>query len=138
MRLAGSAFSSTLNGSSSGPGHRCCLDFVRPSNRRKTEIELTLLATGPEGEEASAATGQVVGGGLSSGGGHGVSLRLPDFKIYCPSSQVILGGVQTVEARPYVLGYRHIAQPDAETCLAMAEDACAKDLRQKSCHAKST
>ena len=138
MRLAGSAFSSTLDGSSSGPGHRCSLDFVRPSNRRKTEIELTLLATGQEGEEASAATGQAVGGSSTSEVGHGVTLRLPDFKIYCPSSQVILGGVQTVEARPYVLGYRHIAQPDAETCLAMAEDACAKDLRKKSCHAKST
>ena len=130
MRLAGSAFSSTLDGSSSGPGHLCSLDFVRPPNRHKTEIELTLLATGQEGDEASAATGQVVGGGLSSGGGHGVSLRLPDFKIYCPSSQVILGGVETVEARPYVLGYKHIAQPDAETCLAMAEDACAKDPRR--------
>ena len=61
-----------------------------------------------------------------------MSLRLPDFKIYCPSSQVILGGVQTVEARPYVLGYRHIAQPDAETCLAIADNACAKDLQQTS------
>ena len=65
MRLAGSAFSPTLNGSSSGPGHLCCLDLVRPSNRRKTEIELTWLATGQEVEETSAATGQVVGGGAT-------------------------------------------------------------------------
>ena len=114
MRSASSAFSSALCG----------------SKRCKTEIERTLLATGQEGEEASAATGQAVGGSSTSEVGHGVTLRLPDFKIYCPSPQVILGGVETVEARPYVLGYRHIAQPDAETCLAMAEDACAKDPRR--------
>ena len=120
MRPASSAFLSALDVSSSGCGYR-----------RKTEIELTLLATGQEGEKASAATGQVFGGSVISEVGHGVALRLSDFKIYCPSPQAILGGVETVDARPYVLGYRHIAQPDAETCLAMAESLCARDLRQK-------
>ena len=188
MRLAGSAFSSTLDGSSSGPGHLCSLDFVRPPNRRKTEIELTLLATGQEGDEASAATGQVVGGGATSevgragrtasspalggfssgtgdpsstdvvsfskrfmreiegtssatgqvgeeasaatsqaaGGsltsevGRLASLSLPGLRIYWPSSQLILDGVKTVEARSYALGYRNIAHPDVEMWLVEA------------------
>ena len=101
MRSASSAFSSALCG----------------SKRCKTEIERTLLATGQEGEEASAATGQAVGGSTISEVGHCATLRLPAFKIYWPSSQLILGGVEAVEARPYVLGYKHIAQSDAETWL---------------------
>ena len=185
MRPTCCIFSYALGGSSSGPGHRCSLDFVMPSNRRKTEIELTLLATGQEGEEASAATGQVVGGGATSevgragrtasspalggfssgtgdpsstdvvsfskrfmreiegtssatgqvgeeasaatsqaaGGsltsevGRVASLSLPGLKIYWPSSQLILDGVKTVEARPYALGYRNLAHPDVEMWL---------------------
>ena len=76
-----------------------------------------MLATGQDGEFASAATGQAVGGSTTSEVGHCATLRLPAFKIYWPFSQLILGGVEAVEARSYVFGYKHIAQPDAEMWL---------------------
>ena len=43
---AGSAFSSALGDSSSGPGSRSGSDLVRPSKRSKTEIERTSSGTG--------------------------------------------------------------------------------------------
>ena len=98
MRPASSAFSSALGGSSSGPGDRSGLDIVRLSKRSKTEIERTSSATGQEGEGASVATGQAVGGSPTSQVGRGATLSLPGLKIYWPSSQLILGGVETVEA----------------------------------------
>ena len=60
-------------------------------------------ATCQEGEVASVGTGQAVGGSTTSEVGHCATLRLPAFKIYWPSSQLILGGVEAVEARSYVL-----------------------------------
>ena len=63
------------------------------------------------------ATGQAVGGSPTSQVGRGATLSLPGLKIYWPSSQLILDGVKTVEARSYVLGYRSIAQPDVEMWL---------------------
>ena len=117
MRPASSAFSSALGGSSSGPGDRSGLDIVRLSKRSKTEIERTSSATGQEGEGASVATGQAVGGSPTSQVGRGATLSLPGLKIYWPSSQLILGGVKSVEARPYALGFRNIARPDVEMWL---------------------
>ena len=143
---ASSAFSSALGGSSSGSGARCSSDIARPSDpliveatepqvpdpeidggelvlddpppsRSNTEIERTSWATGQEGEEASAATGQAVGGSTTSGAGLGVTLSLPGLNINWPFSQLILAGVKTVEARSYALGYRNIAQPDVEMWL---------------------
>ena len=87
MRSARSAFSSAFCG----------------SKRCKTETERSLSATGQEGEVASVGTGQAVGGSTTSEVGHCATLRLPAFKIYWPSSQLILGGVEAVETRSYVL-----------------------------------
>ena len=42
------------------------------------------------------------------------NLSVPGLKINWPASQLILEGVKTVEARPYALGYRNIAQPGVE------------------------
>ena len=63
------------------------------------------------------ATGQAVGGSPTSQVGRGATLSLPGLKIYWPSSQLILGGVKSVEARPYALGFRNIARPDVEMWL---------------------
>ena len=81
------------------------------------EFEHTSSATGLEGEEASAAPGQAVGGSTTSGAGLGTTLSLPGLNINWPFSQLILAGVKTVEARSYALGYRNIAQPDVEMWL---------------------
>ena len=94
-------------GSSAEPGDHRSLDIVRPSNNSITKIERTLPATGQEGEGESAATGQAVGATLS----------LPGLKMVWPSSQLILEGVKTVEARPYALGNKHVAQPGVEMWL---------------------
>ena len=96
------------------------MDIVRLSKRSKTEIERTSSATGQEGEGASVATGQAVGGSPTSQVGRGATLSLPGLKIYWPSSQLILDGVKTVEARSYALGYRNIAHPDVEMWLVEA------------------
>ena len=58
-------------------------------------------------EEASAAIGQGVAGRVAN-------LSLPGLGFKWPASQLILEGVKTVEARPYSLGYRNIAQPGVE------------------------
>ena len=63
------------------------------------------------------ATGQAIGGSPTSQVGRGATLSLPGLKIYWPSSQLILGGVKSVEARPYALGFRNIARPDVEMWL---------------------
>ena len=72
-----------------------------------TKTESTSSAIGQEGEGQSAATGQAVFANLS----------LPGLKMPWPSSQLILEGVKTVEARPYALGNKHIAQPGVEMWL---------------------
>ena len=86
MCSARSAFSSALCG----------------SKRCSTEIERSLSATCQEGEVASVGTGQAVGGSTTSEFGHCATLRLPAFKIYWPSSQLTLGGVEALETRSYV------------------------------------
>ena len=87
------------------------------ASRSHAEIERTSSATGQEGEEASAATGQAVGGSTTSCAGLGATLSLPGLNINWPFSQLILAGVKTVEARSYALGYKSIAQPDVEMWL---------------------
>ena len=104
------------------------LDDLRAS-KSHAQIERTSSATGQEGEEASAATGQAVGGSTTSCAGFGATLSLPGLNINWPFSQLILAGVKTVEARSYVLGYKNIAQPDVEMWLVETraqEDALAK------------
>ena len=125
---AGSAFSSALGGSSLGSDARSSPDIARPSDpliveatepqvpdpetdggelvlddpppsRSNIEIERTSSATGQEGEQASAATGQAVGGSTTSGAGLGATLSLPCLNINWLFSQVILAGVKTLEAR---------------------------------------
>ena len=155
---AASAFSSALGGSSSGFGARSTSDIARPSDlliveatkpqlpdpeidggelvlddppasRSHAEIERTSSATGQEGEEASAATGQAVGGSTTSCPGRGATLSLPGLNINWPFSQLILAGVKTIETRTYALGHRNIAQPDVEMWLVETraqEDALAK------------
>ena len=54
-------------------------------------------ATCQEGEVASVGTGQAVGGSTTSEVGYCATLRLPAFKIYWPSSQLIPGGFEAVE-----------------------------------------
>ena len=88
-----------------------------PPSRSNTEIERTSSATGQEGEEASAATGQAVGGSTTSCAGLGATLSLPGLNINWPFSQLILAGVKTIETRTYALGHRNIAQPDVEMWL---------------------
>ena len=61
------------------------------------EFEHTSSATGLEGEEASAAPGQAVGGSATSGAGLGATLSLPGLNINWPFSQLILAGVKTIE-----------------------------------------
>jgi hypothetical protein len=104
-------------------GRELVLDDPPPS-RSNTEIERTSSSIaicghrpsatiGREGKEASAATGQAVGGSTTSSAGLGATLSLPGLNINWPFSQLILAGVKTVEVRSYALGYRNIAQPDA-------------------------
>ena len=88
-----------------------------PASRSHAEIESTSSATGQEGEEASAATGQAVGGSTTSCAGLGATLSLPGLNINWPFSQLILAGVKTIETRTYALGHRNIAQPDVEMWL---------------------
>ena len=87
------------------------------ASRSHAEIERTSSATGQEGEEASAPTGQAVGGSTTSCAGLGATLSLPGLNINWPFSQLILAGVKTIEARSYGLGYRNIAQPGVEMWL---------------------
>ena len=91
--------------------------------RGLTEIGRTSSATGQEGEEASAATGQAVGGSTTSGAGLGATLSMPGLNVNWPFSQLILAGVKTVEARSYPLGRRNMAQPDVEMWLVEAPPA---------------
>ena len=102
---------------SSGPGDGSSPNVVRPSKRSKTETERTSTASGHEGQEASAATSQAVGGSPSSEVGCVATLSLPGLRINWPSSQLILEGVKTVKARPSALGYRNLAQPEVEMWL---------------------
>ena len=95
------------SGSSSCSGDCSSLVIVRPPKISKIEIERTSSAIGQEGEGGSATTGQAVGATLS----------LPGVKMRWPSSQLILEGVKTVEARPYALGNKNIAQPGVEMWL---------------------
>ena len=100
-----------------------------PASRSHADIERTSSATGQEGEEASAATGQAVGGSTTSCPGLGATLSLPGLNINWPFSQLILAGVKTIETRTYALGHRNIAQPDVEMWLVETraqEDALAK------------
>ena len=114
MRPADTSHSSDPGDFNSGPVDLFSPVTVTLSKRCKTDIERSSSATGQVGEEASAATGQAAGGSLTSEVGRVASLSLPGFKIYWPSSQLILDGVKTVEARPYALGFRNIARPDVE------------------------
>ena len=75
------------------------------------EIERTSSATGQEGEEASAPTGEADGGSTTSCAGLGATLSLPGLNINWPFSQLILAGVKTVEKGPYALGKKNIARP---------------------------
>ena len=95
----------------------------------QAESECTTLATGRQGEEASAGSGQAVGGTATSCAGFGAILSLPGLNINWPFSQLILAGVKTIVTRPYALGHRNIAQPHVEMWLVETrapEDALAK------------
>ena len=92
------------------------------SKRCNTEIERSLSATCQEGEVASVGTGQAVGGSTTSEVGHCATLRLPAFKVYWPSSQLILGGVEAVETRSYVLvetPWSRVVEHDEDVAQAM-------------------
>ena len=120
MRPAGTTLSSDPGDFNSGPVDPSSPVTVTLSKRCKTDIERTSSAIGQVGEEASAATGQAAAGSPIPVVGRVAHLSLPGLKINWPSSQLILAGVKTVEARSYPLGCRHIAQPDVEMWLVEA------------------
>ena len=132
---AGLEFSQALGGSSSGSGARCTSAIAGPSDllmfeatkphlpdpeinggepvlddprtlRSHAEIERTSSATGRKGEEASAATGQAVGGSMTPCAGLRATVSPPGLNSNWPYSRLILAGVKTIDTLPYALGHR--------------------------------